>query len=150
MPRMVRNSFRKSMWPPTADEAKAMKLDRCIRILPHHQVCWDGGTIAPPLMAPHPSCVLEKGTDTVEPSLQSSQDCGGFFVALLRKTAPLPGPEPLRAGLRTTESHPVASLDSRTPKGTCQAAYCSLSEFQHPGFCLHYYGYNDSCPSSRD
>ncbi|XP_071490543.1 RNA cytosine-C(5)-methyltransferase NSUN2-like [Diadema antillarum] len=49
-----RRRYKPSFWPPSEEEAQALNLQRCVRILPHHQ------------------------------------DTGGFFVAVLRKTKPLP------------------------------------------------------------
>lgn len=50
----MKSQLRPQMFPPTPEEAPELHLDRCIRILPHHQ------------------------------------DTGGFFVALLEKTALCP------------------------------------------------------------
>ena len=60
VPANVRRRWLPSMWPPPPATAAALKLERCLRLLPH------------------------------------LADMGGFFVVLLRKVAPLPGP-PARA-----------------------------------------------------
>ena len=56
VPANVRRRWLPSMWPPPPATAAALKLERCLRLLPH------------------------------------LADMGGFFVVLLRKVAPLPGP----------------------------------------------------------
>ena len=56
LPKAIRGKFMPSMWPPPTKVAKGLRLERCLRLLPH------------------------------------LANMGGFFVALLRKTRPLPGP----------------------------------------------------------
>ena len=58
LPAALKWRWMPSMWPPPREEAKALHLERCLRLLPH------------------------------------LANMGGFFVALIRKRAPLPGPPP--------------------------------------------------------
>ncbi|XP_064610384.1 LOW QUALITY PROTEIN: RNA cytosine-C(5)-methyltransferase NSUN2-like [Liolophura sinensis] len=54
VPENLRNQIRSSMFPPSEKEAQTYNMNRCLRILPHHQ------------------------------------DTGGFFIAVIHKTKPLP------------------------------------------------------------
>ncbi|ESO90796.1 hypothetical protein LOTGIDRAFT_122705 [Lottia gigantea] len=37
LPQLLTNQIRHSMFPPTPEEAEVMQLEKCVRILPHHQ-----------------------------------------------------------------------------------------------------------------
>jgi len=76
VPEGNRNLIRASIFPPKPENAATFNLDRCIRVLPHHQ------------------------------------NTGGFFVAVLKKIAPLPWESVNKAALAAKkEAKEVATND---------------------------------------
>ncbi|XP_046667880.1 tRNA (cytosine(34)-C(5))-methyltransferase [Homalodisca vitripennis] len=67
VPEAITTQIRPHMFPPKAEDAEKFHLNRCIRVLPHHQ------------------------------------DTGGFFIAVLKKLAPLPWESPKTSGGSTVD-----------------------------------------------
>ncbi|KAJ0171557.1 hypothetical protein K1T71_013107 [Dendrolimus kikuchii] len=80
VPEKWQTVVRPQMFPPKPEDLDKYRLDKCIRILPHHQ------------------------------------DTGGFFVAVLEKTAPLPWEKEEKKPTQATETGEVAEEKKEPPK----------------------------------
>jgi hypothetical protein len=77
VPQEFRQQFNPTMWPPSPEEAKAMHLERCVRVLPHQQ---DTGAFFICKLRKIPKVVAEADPEPVPPADDAVKEAGAVAV----------------------------------------------------------------------